>query len=177
MDWYPQAQLTGFHTCRRPFCGVEKTIWPFQKRSFVDRCCCFRDIWWLCILVKTSNRRGTQFQAEKWPNFVMGSHADPIGDLNDVRELLLLLNMLGCCLSSYFFFLLICIPTLSVSPLPPLCPSPPGSTGLRPWPNSVPAPPQAARWAAPSPTITFAEWICVYACCRILVICYAAWDS
>ena len=29
---------------------------------------------------KTPNRRGTQFHVDKWSNFVLSSHLDPIGD-------------------------------------------------------------------------------------------------
>ena len=35
-------------------------------------------------ILETPNRRGMQFHAEKWSNFALSSHIDPIGDRNDV---------------------------------------------------------------------------------------------
>ena len=43
---------------------------------------------YLCLFVKTPNRRGTISHEENKTNFVMNSQLDPIGDRSDVRELL-----------------------------------------------------------------------------------------
>ena len=47
------------------------------------------DIVYFYLFLETSNRRGTQFHAEKLSKFVLGSHLDPIGGQNDVQHLLI----------------------------------------------------------------------------------------
>ena len=54
---------------------------PFWKRCVLVNILCFYLFW------KTSNRRGTQSWAKKWPNFVLSSDLDPIGEQNDVQYL------------------------------------------------------------------------------------------
>ena len=57
------------------------------------------------VLLKTSNRRGTQFHAEQWSSFVLSSHLDPIGDQND--ELLVLTH---CMYLAYLvLYLVLCM--------------------------------------------------------------------
>ena len=95
-------------------------FWKATRLFYKWPHCCFFVLFFFCfyLFLKTPNRRGTQFHAEKWSNFVLSSHLDPIGDRNDVRELLLLFSMLGLCL----------LPSLSSSQIispPNLSPPPP----------------------------------------------------
>ena len=121
MFWYPQALPTAFQACRMRFSVLfysEKTTCPFGKCQLVLLCL---NIKFCYLLLKTSNRRGTQIYAEKLSTFVLNSHSDPFGHRNVVRELLFLLNCWGFVFHSSFSSPQ-CISPANLSPTPPTCP-------------------------------------------------------
>ena len=93
------------------------------------------------LFLKTPNRRETQRHSKWRLNFVLSSHLDPIGDRNDVRELLFLFSMLGLRLlfSPHF----ISIRNLS-SP-------PPRAPRRRQWPSWCGRRPQGPTAGGPGP--------------------------
>ena len=56
----------------------------FRKVCFLFKTIFVCLMFWLCLFLKTPDRRETQFHAGRWSNFVLKSHLDPIGDRNDV---------------------------------------------------------------------------------------------
>ena len=59
MDWYPHAPLTAFQVCRRSLFLYDM---PFGERSVLTHLYKYLMFY---LFGKTSNRRGTQFHAEK----------------------------------------------------------------------------------------------------------------
>ena len=87
MDWYPQAPLTAFQACRRRFFLFSKQHALLKKVLVCEYLLSIVNNYGFYPFVKTPNRRGTQIHAERWSNFVLSSHLDPIGHQNDVQEL------------------------------------------------------------------------------------------
>ena len=55
-----------------------------QKGPFLTKALIVCNIYSFYLFSKTPNRRGTHSYAEKWSNFVLSFHIDPIGNRNDV---------------------------------------------------------------------------------------------
>ena len=85
MFWYPQAPLKAFQACHRHFLFLKNNMSFLEMTVLVNVFSTFS----VFTFGKTPNRRGTQFHAEKCSNFVLNSYLDPIGDQNDVQELLI----------------------------------------------------------------------------------------
>ena len=79
MDRYPQTPLTAFQASRKRCSFLSNR--PFSENVFLAM---FVNIY-VFLVLKTPNRRRTQFRVEKILNCVLSSHLDPIGDQNDVQ--------------------------------------------------------------------------------------------
>ena len=99
----------------------------FPTISLLTNTCVLVDIERLCMSVK--------YQVDEEPNSMQksyrispwGSHVDPIGDRNDIRESVCLFSMLVLCLSCFLFFTVYMLPKSILLPLPP--PGPHGGGG------------------------------------------------
>ena len=87
MDWYHQAPLTAFQACRRRFFFFSKQHAFLEKVLVCEYLLKNVNNYGFYPFLKTPNRRGTQIHAERWSNFVLSSHLDPIGYQNNVQEL------------------------------------------------------------------------------------------
>ena len=135
-----QAPLTAEHLLQAFCCSCFLT----RLHAIFERCRCLSivvNVLRFYLLCKTPNRCGTQFHAGKLSIFIRSSLIDPIGDRNDVRELLLLFGVLGLCL--LFFFL------SNLYPHPIY--SSPRTPRRRRWPKAVRAAPPRPRGRPQAP--------------------------
>ena len=79
----PKPHLWRFRLAAGAFCFENRYAF-FRKVYFYPNQCFVIILNDYADLLKTRNRRGTQFHAEKQPNLVLSSHLDPIGDQDDV---------------------------------------------------------------------------------------------
>ena len=70
----------------RRFRLAEGTFFLENGHAFLNKYCLGQQI---VNMLKTPNRRATHSCAEKMTNFVLNSHLDPIGNQNDVQQILI----------------------------------------------------------------------------------------
>ena len=117
MDWYPHALLRAEQVCGRRFSFfLETDMCLIQKGQLLVKNILCLVILNDCIFLETPNRHGSQFHTIRCRFLFLSSPLDPIGDQNDVRELLSLFIILGLCLLFVLFFFSIYIPTQPLLP-------------------------------------------------------------